>query len=273
MKRLVKTTIGAVVAGAALLVACLGLAAAAAAYTLNLSAPPTGVVGQAVVIQATGLNPPPSEFWALSWIEAAAIPTSAVGACPADGQSAIQIATSGVGELLAIAMRPNLDSEGKFSNSLAWLPAASGAWLVCAYQDDGAGLTLAQASASIQVASAPTAPPPPPPPPASPGSTPAPPPTGTQPNPGQAPAARPANLARPSLTRSGRRLTCRPGKWSNVAAGYSYSWLVNGKAKHGVTGSALRMTHALWGARVQCEVTASGPGGRASALSRPLRIG
>jgi hypothetical protein len=265
MKLLPKTTLGTLIAGG-LLAAPQPPATADATYTLNLSAPATGVVGQPLVIQASGVNPPPSEPGTASWIEAAAIPAGVVGACPADGQSAIQVAASGAGKLLAIAMRPNLDAEGRFSNSLGWVPAAAGEWLVCAYQDDGAGLTLASAAASIQVnAVSPSAPLPPPPPPPTP--------TSSQSSPGQARTARPANLARPSLVRSGRRLTCRPGKWSDVTAGYSYSWLVNGKTKHGATGSALRVTRTMRAARVQCEITASGPGGSANALSRPLRIG
>lgn len=267
MRRLTNSTIALLAGGAALLAASPGLARADAAYTIELSAPSSGTVGEPLVIQASGVNPPPSELGTASWIEAAAIPAGVVSECPLDGQSAIQIATSGAGRLLAIAMRPNLDAEGRFTNSLGWVPLAAGQWFVCAYQDDGAGLTLARATASVQVVAAPASAPSPPPAPAPPT------PAGNQPGPGQASVARPVNLARPRAVRSGSRIACRPGRWSNVTAGYSYSWLVNGRTKRDATRPALRVTRALRGSRVQCEVTAADPAGSASALSRPLRIG
>jgi hypothetical protein len=255
MKRLARTSIAALAVTGGLLGA--STPALADSYSLYMAAPTTAVVGQPVVVYAAGVNPPPSEYWAGSWIEAATISTSVMPVCPADDQSGIGVATSTGGQLLEIAMRPNLDADGNFLNLIGWTPNQPGQWLVCGYQDDGAGLTLARASVTVDVqpASAPA-----------PAAPPAPPSTPT------APAAAPANVKLPRVTRSATKLVCNPGGWSNSAGGYSYGWLLNGKQKKGASGRKLRVTHAMRGRKAQCSVTASGPGGKATALSPPLRI-
>jgi hypothetical protein len=212
-----------------------------------------------VVVQATGQNPPPSEWWALSWIQAGAIPTSVMAACPADQASGIGVATSAGGDLLEIAMPPNLDTTGAFANVIGWTPRYAGEWLICGYQNDGAGATLARDQISVHVTA----------PSGGPGGGP----TGTQGGGGGgAGAAKPANTKRPKVTRSGGKLACSPGTWSNSSGSYSYGWLVNGKAKKGATARKLRVSHSLHGRKVQCKVTASGAGGNSTAVSAPLRV-
>jgi hypothetical protein len=258
MKRLARTSICALAAAGGFLAAS-AAPALAGSYSLDLSAPSTAVVGQPVVVEASGVNPPPSEFWEVSWIDVATISTSVMAACPADEQSGLAVSSRSGGQLLTIAMRPNLDGAGNFYNTMGWVPYAPGQWLVCGYQDDGEGLTLARDSLLVNVQPAPAAPAAPSPPSGQPAATP------------PAAAAVPANVKRPRVTRSGRRLVCSPGSWSN-ANGYSYSWLVNGKRKARATGRKLRLTRALHGRKVQCSVTASNASGKASALSAPMRV-
>jgi hypothetical protein len=255
MNRLARTSICA-------LAACGGLAASAGpaladSYSLSLSAPSTAVVGQPVVIQASGVNPPPSEYWAASWIDVGAISASVISSCPANEQSGLGVASSTGGKIVTIAERPNLDEFGNFLNTMGWTPYAPGRWLICGYQDDGAGLTLASAVATIDVQAAPSAPPPSsaPPAPAQPGPT------------------APANVKRPHVKRTGLKLVCSPGRWTNNTGGYSFGWLVNGKAKPGATARKLKVSRGLHGRKVQCQVTASGAGGKtASAVSAALRV-
>jgi hypothetical protein len=191
----------------------------------------------------------------VSWIEAGAVPTSVMPTCPADQGSGLGVATGAGGDLLEIALPPNLDTTGHFSNVIGWTPRYAGDWNICGYQGDGAGGTLAAASLTIHVSA---------PGPASPaGPTPTPTPGGT--------IAKPANVKSPRVVRSGGKLACKPGKWSG-ASGYSYSWLVNHRTKKGASGSSLRVTSKLHGRKVQCSVTASGAGGKTTAVSPPLRI-
>lgn len=257
MKRLARTLVCALGATGVLGLGATAAPALADGYTLNLAGPANAIVGQPVVVQATGQNPPPSEWWNVSWIEAGAIPASVLPACPADDGSGIGIATAAGGDLLEIALRPNLDTTGHFSNVIGWTPRYAGDWLICGYQDDGAGATLAAAQLNIDVSA------PGPAGPANPGPTPTPTPGGT--------AAKPANVKRPHVTRSGGKLACSTGQWSGAST-YSYGWLVNGTAKRGATGRKLRVTRKLHGHKMQCSVTASGPGGKATAVSPPLRI-
>ncbi|HTZ87399.1 MAG TPA: hypothetical protein VMB05_12095 [Solirubrobacteraceae bacterium] len=272
MKRLAHTTIFALAAAGGLLGSLAGTAAADGtatdgSYTIGLSAPSSAIVGQPVVVQATGISPPLGEIGTISWIQGAAIPAGVIGACPADAQSGVQVAASGAGVLLAIAMRPNVDTTGSFTNTLSWTPGISGQWLVCGYQSDGEGLTLARAYATVNVQ--PPATPVQAPPSSAPGTSQ---PGAAPPGAGSAPVAKPANVERPHILRSGHKLMCKPGKWSNNTASYTYSWLVNGKPKRGATAAVLRVTHAPHGVRVQCQVMTSGPGGNAGALSLPVRL-
>jgi hypothetical protein len=221
-------------------------------YSMHLSAPATVTVGQPTVIELKGIHPPPEDWASTSWIEAGAIPASVLPSCPADDQSGIGVATGAGGDLIAIADAVNLDPVGNYDNYLGWTPRYAGKWLICGYQDDGTGFTLTRDQIIVDVANAA---------PAGGGSQ------GSGPG-----AAKPANVKRPSVKRSGKKLVCSPGKWSGNSGSYSYSWLVNGKARAGATGRKLAVTRKLHGRRVQCSVTASGAGGKSTATSRALRV-
>jgi hypothetical protein len=235
----------------------LGVGAAPAlggTYTLNLSAPPATGVGQATVIQASGSNPPDDFFY--SWLDVSAIPTSVLSTCPSGYLNAYQVASSTYaqgGEVVANGQREDVDAAGNFSMPIVFTPTKPGQFLICGYTNDGATTTLASSSLILSVQGS-----------ADPGTGP----PASQP----APVARPANLTRPRLTRSARKLVCSRGSWSNGPSRYSYRWLVNGKRKRGATGRTLAVTRALRGRRVQCRVAASNAAGTAAALSRPLRI-
>jgi hypothetical protein len=227
-------------AAGAVLVA-LGVGAAPAlggTYTLNLSAPSSAQVGQPMIIQASGSNPPDDFF--SSWLAIHAIPTSVLSTCPADENNAFQIASSTYaqgGEVVTNHQREDVDAAGNFSMPVAHTPSKPGRFLLCGYTDDGATTTLATASLALTVEDA------------------------------ASPTAKPANLTRPRVTRSARRLVCSRGSWSNNPSGYSYGWLVNGKRKKGATGRTLAVTRKLRGRRVQCTVTASNAAGSSTAMS------
>ena len=233
-------------------------------YTVYLSAPATAVVGQPVVIGVTGVQPPPDQFWALAWIEIVAIPGNVVTACPAAALDGLSVATNTGGRIIDIAMRPSLDAAGNYSNLTGYTPVAPGQWLICAYADDGAGLTLAKASLTLNVQAPSTSTPPPPPG----GSGPSASPTGPQ----AAAAVKPANTRPPRVTRSAGKLSCSAGQWSNGAGGFGYGWTLGGRRVKGATAPKLRVTRAMHGRKVRCAVTASNAAGSATAVSQALRI-
>jgi hypothetical protein len=224
----------------------LGVGAAPAlggTYTLNLTAPPATGVGQPTIIQASGSNPPDDFF--SSWLDVSAIPTSVLSTCPSGYLNASQVASSTYaqgGEVVANGQREDVDAAGNFSMPIAFTPTKSGQFLICGYTNDGATTTLAASSLILSVQGSPS------------------------------PGAKPANVTRPRVTRSARKLVCSRGSWSNGPSRYSYGWLVNGKRKRGATGRTLAVTRALRGRRVQCRVAASNAAGTAIALSRSLRI-
>ena len=210
----------------------LGAAASPAlgAYTLNLSAPPTPAVGQPVVIQASGSNPP-TDFFS-SWLDVSAIPASVLSACPAGYLNAFQVASStGAqgGEVVARAVREDVDARGNFSIPSVYTPTVPGRFLICGYTNDGAAAHSGDGIAGPERA----------------GSS------------AQGPA-RPANVSKPRVRRSGKKLVCKRGRWSNGPTRFSYAWLVNGKAKKGRAAAeaadhaqAARPQGAVQGDRVQ----------------------
>ena len=229
----------------------LGTAAAPAlgqTHTLNLSAPSsTAVVGQTIIIQASGSNEQEPIVDFSSYLTVVAIPTSVLSACPADYSSGKQVARSTSaegGEVLDEYHREEEDAAGNFSMPVAYTPRFAGRFLICGYTDDAATTTLATASLALTVEAAA----------------------------GSGPAAEPANVKRPRVRRSGKKLVCQRGSWSNSPRRYSYRWLVNGKRKSGARGRTLGVTRKLRGRKVQCRVTASNAAGATTALSRPLRI-
>ena len=133
------------VAAAAGILIALGAAASPAwgdGYTLNLSAPPTAAVGQPVVIQATGSNPP-TDFFS-SWLDVSAIPASVLSACPVGYLNASQVASSTYaqgGEVVANGQREDVDAAGNFSMPIVYTPTMPGQFLICGYTNDGATAT------------------------------------------------------------------------------------------------------------------------------------
>jgi hypothetical protein len=123
--------------------------------------------------------------------------------------------------------------------------ARPGTFLVCAYSeylDD----TAAATSVTVKV-SDPIPPPPPPMP-------------------------KPADTKRPTITRSGERLTCRRGVWSGAPTRYAYAWFVSGRAKTGAHSRTLRISRVLRGHRLQCGVTAANANGTTTARSNGYRV-
>lgn len=121
-------------------------------YTLSLAGPSTATVGQPIVLQATGSNPPDDFF--SSWLDVHAVPASVLATCPAGYLNASQVAGSTWaqgGEGIAIAQRENVDPAGNFSMPLAFSPRVPGQFLVCAYTNDGATWTHTSASLTLTV--------------------------------------------------------------------------------------------------------------------------
>lgn len=231
--------------------AALGLALAATpamgqeGYTLHLSAPTSMAVGQTVIIQASGSNPPTDFF--TSWLDVHAIPTSVLSTCPTGYLNASQVASSTYargGGVVANSQREDVDAAGNFSMPIAYTPRLPGRFLICAYTNDGATGTLTTASLVMSVRAAPAA----------------------------KAGARPRSVAAPRVVRSGKRLVCNRGRWANRPRGYAYGWLVDGRRQAGASGRTLRVTRQLRGGRVQCRVVARNAAGSRVALSRALRI-
>ncbi len=224
-------------------------ALAATSYSLALSAPPSGTVGTAIAITASGtdvVGPYNSAYLDLD-----AIPTTLTSTCPADYSNADQLAsTAPGGAWIAGSEVESYDPSGNFSNTNAWTPTVPGTFLLCGYTNDALTHTLSTASTTIIIATTtPTVTPPP-------AST-------TKP---------PANTARPRVTRAGATLRCRVGAWTNGPVSYGYRWLVAGKVKKGANGATLRRTRKLRGRRVRCTVTASNSAGSASATSAAFKV-
>jgi len=89
-------------------------------------------------------------------------------------------------------------------------------------------------------------------------------------------ATSPLALSKPTVRgrrRVGARLRCGTGQWSGDGPlTFAYTWTRGGRRVSGVHGALYRVRRADRGRKVACEVTASGPGGAASAKSLPVRI-
>ena len=68
-------------------------------------------------------------------------------------------------------------------------------------------------------------------------------------------AVKPVNTALPSISQSGKTLTCIRGSWRN-AVSFAYAWLVNGKLRPTATDETVAVMSALKGHDVICRVTA-----------------
>ena len=163
------------------------------------------------------------------------------------------------GEVVTNGQRENVDAAGNWSMPVVHTPTMPGRFLICGYTNDGATYTFTTASLSLNVQGG-----------AAPGSsTP-----GPVQSPGSAPeqgTARPASVSKPRVTRSGRKLVCNRGSWSNGPIRFSYAWLVNGEAKKGARRQKLPITRKLRGRRVQCTVTASNAAGSSTVMSGRYR--
>jgi hypothetical protein len=240
------------VAGSALALGVAAAPALGADYNLSITGPSSATVGQPIVFQATGSNPA-TDFFS-SWLDVYAIPASAVGTCPAGYLTASQLANTTGGETITNAQREDADSAGQFSMPFGYSPARSGRMLICGYTNDGATGTLATSFSSLDVQSS--------------GSG-----GGGGGGGGNSPVlAKPANTAKPSLKRKGKKLVCRPGGWAGSPDGYAYGWRVNGKKKSGAHGQKLKISRGLRGRSVQCQVTAFNDAGATTAISRVLRV-
>jgi hypothetical protein len=148
--------IGAALAAAAAI--ALGAAAApalAAGFTLNLSPQSEAVVGRPMIIQATGTIPPDQVSFPY-YFSLAAIPTSVTAVCPAEEWQGEQIAAEGGGSIVVLTARERPDGAGNFAMPVAVTPSAPGSVLLCGYTDDGAFLTLATASLTLNIKNAPS---------------------------------------------------------------------------------------------------------------------
>jgi len=239
---------------AAMATALLGLGATAAPadaanhyiHMRSLAYPPAG---QPTTITIDGVVAPPAEFWDESWIEVVALPGS-LPQCPGDAQSGGAIAEQ-TGVILAIAMHPNADEAGNFSNSVGYTPTRLGPLLFCGYLFNEVGETLSMAELRPEVVGS-----------AGPGGG------------GAAGGSRPVNRTRPWVSRSGRRLVCHPGSWSNATGSFAYNWLFDGHPTRVTGRRPIAPGPAARGHRVNCVVTAYGPGGSSTTVASPtLRLG
>jgi hypothetical protein len=137
--------------------AAIGLIALAApatpafgAFSLDLSAPSTPVVGKPLILQATGTIDL-DELAFPYWFSLDAIPTSVTSTCPADRWVGAQLAESTGGSIVVLSQREAPDAAGNFSIPVGVTPTAPGSLLLCAYTDDGATATLARASMVLNI--------------------------------------------------------------------------------------------------------------------------
>jgi len=218
-------------------------------YTLQMSAASNPPVGQPFVITASGVSPPAGGVVYLDIYE---IPASVTTTCPAGYLDAGQLAGGSGGTDVAFYDRETTDAAGNFSMQVAFTPKNPGGYLFCGYTDDEATDTLAQATLLENAIS--------------PG-------TGGGGGGGQGQGAvKPANTAKPRVTRSGSELRCIRGSWANAPSHFAYHWVVGGKIKAGATSSRLTVTHGLHGHKVQCGVKASNAAGSSSALSASFKV-
>jgi hypothetical protein len=217
--------------------------ALASTYTMNLTPTASPVIGTPMILEVTGIQPPPDQYWALGWLSVVAIPAKVVSTCPVSAGDGSQVAASTGGAILAIATRPNLDPAGNYVNQVGLTPTAPGTVLLCGYIDDGEGLTLATASLSLSIPAA-----------------------------GTGGAAKPKNLARPRITRSGNHLTCSRGRWSGSPTGWAYGWFLDGYLIKNAKGPTLVINRAARGHRIKCGVGASNAAGATAVASKTLRV-
>ncbi len=203
-------------------------------FDLTLSAPPGAAVGQPLVIEADGNNPPPELYPYRLYLAVYWMPASVVSECPNTHGAARQLSVTIGGYYLTTGTAEPVDANGHFEVPVGFTPTKPERTLICGYTVDAVGNNYAMASLTIDVGG------------------------GLR------------NVGRPRVIRAGSALTCSRGRWNGAVRSYSYSWLVDGRPK----GNArrLRVTGSVRGHRVNCRVTASGPAGSATATSPGLRV-
>jgi len=127
--------------------------ALAAGFTLNLSASATPVVGEPMVLEATGTVPAESAATPY-FLSLDVFPASVATTCPAGQSAAAELVAGSGGNVLAASERAYPDAAGSFATSIGVRPTGAGPVLLCAYLDDGAA-TLAAASLSLDIRPAP----------------------------------------------------------------------------------------------------------------------
>jgi hypothetical protein len=226
-------------------------AAAQEGHSLALAGPSSATVGQPATLQASGTVP--GDVFLNRYLNVYAIPTTVVASCPATFQNAIDLSynSSAQGGDTVTAAVP---AEGSFTIPVAYAPRVRGQFLLCGYLHEGVD-TMATAQHTVGVSA----------PGGGDGSD------GGPAGPGSG-SAKPANLSRPRVQRSGRKLTCSRGAWSGAPTAYTYRWLVAGKRKAGATRRTLRITRAMRGRVVRCRVTATNAAGKSTELSPSVRV-
>jgi hypothetical protein len=233
--------------------------AAAATHTLHMTGPVRVVQGEGALIEIEGVVAPPAEYWDMAWLEVVAIPAAVSPLCPADAGSAGSVAEQ-TGTILAIALRPNADEAGNFANSVSIKGGAVGGVMVCGYLYNEVGTTLYAEGMRIEVVPAPSS-----------GGETRPPVSSPNPSGGDSATPKPVNLQKPWVSRSGDRVVCHRGGWSNART-YLFNWYVDGSLRRTTNQRPYAPLPAYRGHRFSCKVTAYGPGGSAAATSSTVQL-
>ena len=114
------------------------------------------MVGKPLIIRATGTVPPESVGFPY-WFSLDAISTAVTRTCPPDRWEGAQFANGTGGSIIVLSQSENPDVAGHFTIPVAVQPIAPGSLLLCAYTDDGAALTLAASSLTLDIKPAPSA--------------------------------------------------------------------------------------------------------------------
>ncbi len=211
------------------------------ASVLHVSIPGQKVEGKVVTIVATGTNQmtslgTPIDYGLYLFL---VDPTRLPGPCATSESTELNNVANNPGAARQLNYQQyNEGEDGPFTIKVPFTPEGTGRLLVCAYSEyvtDDAAWASTQASITKPA------------------------------------AARPANTARPRITRSGRKLSCSRGTWSGRPTSYAYRWKVGRTPSH-VTRSTLTLAPGARG-RVVCTVTATNAGGKASASSRAVSVG
>ena len=125
-----------------------------AGFALDLSASATPVVGEPMVLQATGIVPADTVatpyFFSLD-----VLPATVTTTCPADQAAVAELVASSGGTVLVDREREDPDPAGSFSTPIGVRPTGAGSVLLCGYIDDGGTAALATASLILEIRPAP----------------------------------------------------------------------------------------------------------------------